>query len=84
MNTTFAALNFATFDLRVVALSDLEARPEYAVNLDSLDDLLRSFSLQVDTHHLTVLNDRVLDLDCVIRVSQAIDSTSSEIVELSV
>ena len=80
--TTFA--NGASLDLCVVALGDLEARPEHILNCNTLNLLLGTLALQVDAHHLAVLDLRVLDLDGVVWVGQAVDGTGSEVLELCV
>ena len=80
--TTFA--NGASLDLCVVALGDLEARPEHVLDCHTLNLLLGTLALQVDTHHLAVLDLRVLDLDGVVWVGQAVDGAGPEVLELCV
>ena len=81
MDTATAALDFTPFDLRVVALGDLDAGAENALDDDALHDLFGALSLQVDAHDLAVCNLAVLNLDCIVRVGQAVDCSSLEVIE---
>ena len=46
--------------------------------------MLGTLALQVDTHHLAVLDLRVLNLDGVVWVGEAVDSAGPEVLELRV
>ena len=46
--------------------------------------MLGTLALQVDAHHLAVLDLRVLDLDGVVWVGQAVDGAGPEVLELRV
>ena len=84
MHTTAATFDLAALDLAIVALGNLEARSKDLVDFNSLNQLLGTFALDVDSHYLTVADGRVLDFDCVVWVGKAVNTTGSEILELSV
>ncbi len=84
MHTTSRLLDFATFYLRVVAFGNFDTRPQDRVYFDSLDDLLCTFSLEVDTDNLTIRNCAVLNFHGVIRICKTVNSSRFEINELSV
>ena len=81
MDAATAALDFATLDLGVVALGDLDAGAEHALDDDALHDLLGALALQVNAHDLAVRDLAVLNLDCIVRVGQAIDCTRLEVIK---
>ena len=81
MDTASAALDFATLDLGVVALGDLDAGAENALDDDTLHDLLGALTLQVDAHDLAVRDMAVLNLDSIVGVGQAVDRTSLEVIK---
>ena len=84
MYTATTFVNGTSLDLCVVALGNFEPRSEHILDCDTLDLLLGTLALQVDAHHLAVLDLRVLDLDGVVWVGQAVDGAGPEVLELCV
>ena len=81
MDSASAAFDFAALDFWVVAFCDFDARAEHALDDDALDDLFGTLTLKVDAHHFAICDLAVLDLDRVVRVGQAIDGTSLEVIK---
>lgn len=79
MYSTLALFDFAALNLRVVALGYFKARSQHTCHCDSLDDLFSTFTLEVDTHDLAVLNVGVLDLYGVVGVGEAVDGAGLKI-----
>ena len=81
MDTASAALDFAPLDLGVVALGDLDAGAEHALDDDALHDLLGALALQVDAHDLAVRDLAILNLNCIVGVGQAVDCARLEVIK---
>lgn len=61
MDTDSAILELTTFDLGIVALVYFDGWTQDGFNLDSDHLLLRPMTMEVDSHHVTVTDQRIPD-----------------------
>ena len=54
MNATTTTFNFTAFNFAVVSFRDFESWAEDLIDFDTLNDLLGTFTLNIDAHDLAI------------------------------